>query len=58
MKPEQAVKILSSETSLEAVEELKYQTGFNKDKVIGLIQEAMDMGAKALMKQNKETSDE
>lgn len=50
MTPEQAIKILSSETSLEAVEELKYYAGFNQDKVIGQIQEAMDMGADALRK--------
>lgn len=51
MTPEQAIKILSSETSLEAVEELKYYAGFNRDKVVERIQEAMDMGAVALQKQ-------
>lgn len=50
MTPEQAIKILSSETSLEAVEELKYYAGFNQDKVIEQIQEAMDMGVDALKK--------
>lgn len=50
MTPEQAIKILSSESSLEAVEELKYYAGFNQDKVIEQIQEAMDMGAEALKK--------
>ena len=51
MTPEQAIKILSSETSLEAVEELKYYAGFDKDKVVEQIQEAMDMGADTLKKE-------
>ena len=29
---EQVIKILSSETSLAAIEELKYYAGFNRDK--------------------------
>ena len=48
MTPEQAIRILDSETSLVAIEELKYYAGFNRDKVIEQIQEAMDMGAEAL----------
>ena len=48
MTPEQAIRILDSETSLVAIEELKYYAGFNRDKVIDQIQEAMDMGAEAL----------
>ena len=51
MTPEQAIKILDSDTSLVAIEELKYYAGFNRDKVIDQIQEAMDMGAEALRKQ-------
>lgn len=50
MTPEQAIRILSSETSLVAVEELKYYAGFNNDKVIEQIEEAMNMGAAALQK--------
>jgi hypothetical protein len=45
---EQAIEILDSETSLIAVEKLKYYAGFNQDKVVELIQEAMNMGAEAL----------
>ena len=51
MTPEQAIRILDSETSIIAIEELKYYAGFNRDKVIDQIQEAMDMGAEALHKQ-------
>lgn len=47
---EQAIEILDSETSLIAVEKLKYYAGFNQDKVVEQIQEAMDMGAYALKK--------
>lgn len=50
MTPEQAIRILDSETSLVAVEELKYYAGFNRDKVIDQIMDAMDMGADALRK--------
>ena len=52
MEREQAIKILSGDTSLEAVNELKYYAGFCSDKVIEQIQEAMDMGAEALKKQS------
>lgn len=52
MEREQAIKILSRDTSLEAVNELKYYAGFCSDKVIEQIQEAMDMGAEALKKQS------
>lgn len=45
---EQAIEILDSETSLIAVEKLKYYAGFNQDKVVELIQEAMNMGVEAL----------
>ena len=51
MDREKAIKILSRDTSLEAVNELKYYAGFNQDKVIEQIQEAMDMGAEALKMQ-------
>lgn len=48
MTREQAIKILSSETTREAIAELEYYAGFNKEKTIEQIQEAMDMGAEAL----------
>lgn len=51
MNIEQAIRILARDTSLEAVNELKYYAGFCSDKVIEQIQEAMDMGADALKKQ-------
>lgn len=48
MTPEEAIRILSSKTSRAAVRQIRYYTGFDKDKVIEQIQEAMDMGAVAL----------
>lgn len=51
MDNKQAIKILSKETSLEAVNALKYYAGFNQDKVVEQIEEAMNMGAAALKKQ-------
>lgn len=51
MKIKQAINILSSDTSFEAVKELQYYAGFDKDKVVEQIQVAMNMGAEALRKQ-------
>ena len=51
MTIKQAINILSSDTSFEAVKELQYYSGFEKDKVVEQIQEAMNMGAEALKKQ-------
>lgn len=51
MTIKQAINILSSDTSFEAVKELQYYAGFDKDKVVEQIQEAMNMGAEALEKQ-------
>ena len=51
MTKEQAIRILSSETSLEEIHKLKYYAGFNQDRVLEQIQEAMDMGTDALEKQ-------
>ena len=48
MDVKEAIRILSNKTSEEAVNELKYYSGFNRDAVIQKIQEAMDMGAEAL----------
>ena len=48
MTREQAIRILSSETSIEEIHKLKYYAGFNQDRVLEQIQEAMDMGADAL----------
>lgn len=53
MTKEQAIRILSSETSMEEIHKLKYYTGFNQDRVLEQIQEAMDMGADALRKLGK-----
>ena len=50
MTKEQAIRILSSDTSMEEIHKLKYYAGFNQDKVLEQIQEAMDMGADALKK--------
>ena len=48
MTKEQAIRILSSDTSMEDIHKLKYYAGFNQDRVLEQIQEAMDMGADAL----------
>lgn len=48
MTKEQAIRILSSDTSMEEIHNLKYYAGFNQDRVLEQIQEAMDMGADAL----------
>ena len=48
MTKEQAIRILSSETSMEEIHNLKYYSVFNQDRVLEQIQEAMDMGADAL----------
>ena len=48
MTKEQAIRILSSKTSMEEIHKLKYYAGFNQDRVLEQIQEAMDMGADAL----------
>lgn len=48
MTKEQAIRILSSETSMEEIHKLKYYAEFNQNRVLEQIQEAMDMGADAL----------
>ena len=48
MDVEFAIKILDKETTSEAVRELKYYSGFNEEKTIDAIEEAMQMGADAL----------
>ena len=51
MDVEFAIKILDKETTSEAVRELKYYSGFNEEKAIDAIEEAMQMGADALREQ-------
>ena len=48
MDVEFAIKILDKETTSEAVRELKYYSGFNEERTIDAIEEAMQMGADAL----------
>ena len=48
MDVEFAIKILDKETASEAVRELKYYSGFNEERTIDAIEEAMQMGADAL----------
>lgn len=50
MDVEFAIKILDKETTSEAVRELKYYSGFNEERTIDAIEEAMQMGADALRK--------
>ena len=51
MDVEFAIKILDKETTSEAVRELKYYSGFNEERIIDAIEEAMQMGADALREQ-------
>ena len=51
MTKEEAIEILHRDTTRGAVAKLEYYAGFNGEKVIEQIQEAMDMGAEALEKQ-------
>ena len=51
MDKEQAIRILSAETSLEAIAELKQKANYDRGKVLYEIQTAMNMGAEALRKQ-------
>ena len=39
MTKEQAIRILSSDTSIEEIHKLKYYAGFNQDRVLEQIQE-------------------
>lgn len=50
MDVEFAIKILDKETTSAAVRELEYYAGFDGDKVVDGIEEAMQMGADALRK--------
>lgn len=50
MDREMAIRILDRDSTREAVAELEYHAGFNSDKVIDAIEEAMQMGADALRK--------
>ena len=50
MDVEFAIKILDKETTSEAVRELRYYSGFNEERAIDAIEEAMQMGADALRK--------
>ena len=54
MDVEFAIKILDKETTSEAVRELKYYSGFNEERTIDAIEEAMQMGADALREQGAE----
>ena len=58
MTAKEAIKILHKDTSMEAVDELIYHAGFNRDKAIEQIQEAMTMGVEALEKQIPKKSTE
>lgn len=51
MTKEEAIKLLHRDTTRGAVAKLEYYAGFNGEKVIEQIQEAMDMGAEALERQ-------
>lgn len=48
MTKEEAIKLLHRDTTRGALAKLEYYAGFNGEKVIEQIQEAMDMGAEAL----------
>ena len=46
-----AIRILDKSTTSDAVRELKYYSGFNEERTIDAIEEAMQMGADALREQ-------
>ena len=54
MDREMAIRILDKETTSEAVRKLKYYSGFNEEKTIDAIEEAMQMGADALREQMRD----
>ena len=51
MDKELAIRILDKETTSSAIRELEYYAGFDGDKVVDAIEEAMQMGADALREQ-------
>ena len=51
MTYEEAIRLLHPDTSREAIAELKYYNGFNKDKTIDTINEAIIMVCEAAEKQ-------
>lgn len=54
MDRETAIRILDRDSTREAVAELEYFAGFDREKVIDAIEEAMQMGADALREQGAE----
>ena len=48
MDREMAIRILDRDSTREAIAEIEYFAGFNREKVIDAIEEAMQMGADAL----------
>lgn len=51
MDKELAIRILDRDSTREAIAELEYFAGFDSDKVVDAIEEAMQMGADALREQ-------
>ena len=51
MDRELAIRILDRNSTREAIAELEYFAGFDSDKVVDAIEEAMQMGADALREQ-------
>lgn len=51
MDRELAIRILDRDSTREAIAELEYFAGFDSDKVVEAIEEAMQMGADALREQ-------
>lgn len=52
MTREQAIKLLTRETSIAEINRLKYEEGLAHEEVTEKIQQAMDMGVEAIKKQN------
>lgn len=52
MTREQAIKLLTRETSRSEIKRLKYEEGLAHEEVTEKIQQAMDMGVEAIKKQN------
>ena len=56
MTREQAIKLLTRETSIAEINRLKYEEGLAHEEVTEKIQQAMDIGVEAIKKQNKQSN--
>ena len=55
MSIEEAIRILDSETSADAISEIKYYTGFNEEKAIEKVEEACELACGIMRKHLEDT---